>query len=80
MNKSPKAFRLSGQAIEALKWLVAQTGANETAIVEMALVHFRKQYQVEGVSGVVKLEGEDKRVESNQELSLAKAKKRRRRR
>ena len=45
MSKSPKAFRLSKQAIEALRWLVSETGANETAIVEMALVRFRKTFE-----------------------------------
>jgi hypothetical protein len=42
MTKTPKAFRLSEQATESLKWLVAKTGTTETAIVEMSLA-FLKQ-------------------------------------
>jgi len=42
MTKTPKAFRLSEQATESLKWLVAKTGITETAIVEMSLA-FLKQ-------------------------------------
>jgi len=38
--KTAKTFRLSAQAVERLQYLNAQTGANETAIVELALALF----------------------------------------
>ena len=43
MSKSPKAFRLSEQALESLRWLVAETGTNETAIVEMSLAFLKRE-------------------------------------
>lgn len=46
MTKSPKAFRLSEQALESLNWLVAQTGTNETAIVEMSLAFLKHSLEV----------------------------------
>jgi len=46
MTKSPKAFRLSEQATESLAWLVAQTGTNETAIVEMSLAFLKHSLEV----------------------------------
>jgi hypothetical protein len=41
--KTAKTFRLSSQAIEGLKRLTEKTGANETAIVEIALTLFSRQ-------------------------------------
>jgi hypothetical protein len=46
MTKSPKAFRLSEQATESLKWLVAKTGTTETAIVELSLAFLRQSLEV----------------------------------
>lgn len=46
MTKLPKAFRLSEQATESLKWLVAQTGTNETAIVELSLAFLKHSLEV----------------------------------
>ena len=45
MTKSPKAFRLSEQALESLSWLVSETGTNETAIVEMSLAFLKRSLQ-----------------------------------
>lgn len=42
--KTSKAFRLSAQALEALGYLAEKTGTNETAIVEMALAHYRQAF------------------------------------
>jgi len=46
MTKTPKAFRLSEQATESLKWLVAKTGTTETAIVEMSLAFLKQSLEV----------------------------------
>ena len=46
MTKTPKAFRLSEKATESLSWLVAQTGTNETAIVEMSLAFLKHSLEV----------------------------------
>jgi hypothetical protein len=46
MSKTPKAFRLSEQATESLKWLVAKTGTTETAIVELSLAFLRQSLEV----------------------------------
>lgn len=42
--KIAKAFRFSDQAVEALHYLSEQTGTNETAILEMSLVHYRRAF------------------------------------
>lgn len=42
--KTSKAFRLSEQAMEALRYLSEQTGTNETAILEMSLAHYRRAF------------------------------------
>ena len=42
--KISKSFRLSVQALEALSYLSGETGANETAILEIALAHYRRAY------------------------------------
>jgi hypothetical protein len=52
MTKSPKAFRLSDQALESLRFLVSETGSNETAIVEMALAFLKKSLQGQEVERV----------------------------
>lgn len=43
--KKSKAFRLSWKAVEALSDLVSDTGATETAIVEIALTHYRQAFK-----------------------------------
>ena len=40
MAKSSKSFRLSQQAISSLEWITSETGANETAIIELSLAFF----------------------------------------
>lgn len=40
--KTAKSFRLSAQALERLQYLTNQTGANETAIIEIALTLFQQ--------------------------------------
>jgi len=45
MTKTPKAFRLSEQATESLKWLVAKTGTTETAIVELSLAFLKQSLE-----------------------------------
>ena len=40
MTKSSKSFRLSEQAISSLQWIASETGANETAIIELSLAFF----------------------------------------
>jgi hypothetical protein len=40
MTKSSKSFRLSEQAISSLQWVASETGANETAIIELSLAFF----------------------------------------
>jgi hypothetical protein len=52
MTKSPKAFRLSEQATESLKWLVAKTGTTETAIVELSLAFLKQSLEVPRRGGV----------------------------
>ena len=42
--KTSKSFRLSSQALQALVYLSSETGANETAIIEIALAHYRRAY------------------------------------
>jgi hypothetical protein len=42
--KTSKAFRLSQQALEALRYLSEQTGSNETAILEMSLAYYRRAF------------------------------------
>jgi hypothetical protein len=42
--KISKSFRLSVQALEALSYLSGETGTNETAILEIALAHYRRAY------------------------------------
>lgn len=42
--KTSKSFRLSSQALQALSYLSDETGTNETAIVEIALAHYRRAY------------------------------------
>ncbi len=42
--KNSKSFRLSEQALSALHYLAEETGTNETAIVEIALAHYRQAY------------------------------------
>jgi len=44
MAKNPKSFRMSDKATENLRWLVDASGANETAVIEMALAYFRKGF------------------------------------
>jgi len=46
MTKTPKAFCLSEQAAESLKWLVAKTGTTEAAIVEMSLAFLKQSLEV----------------------------------
>jgi predicted transcriptional regulator len=38
--KTAKTFRLSAQAVQNLRMLAEETGANETAIIEIALALF----------------------------------------
>jgi predicted DNA-binding protein len=42
--KTSKSFRLSSQALQALSYLSSETGANETAIIEIALAYYRRAY------------------------------------
>ena len=43
--KTAKTFRLSPQAIEALNSIHQRTGANETAILELALILFQREIE-----------------------------------
>jgi ABC-type uncharacterized transport system YnjBCD substrate-binding protein len=53
MTKSPKSFRLSDRAIENLHFMVASTGANETALVEMALALLRHSFDIKKLEAKV---------------------------
>jgi hypothetical protein len=44
MAKNPKSFRLSDKATENLRWLVDASGANETAVTELALAFLRQGF------------------------------------
>jgi hypothetical protein len=54
MPKLSKAFRLSEQATESLKWLVAQTGTTETAIVELSLAFLKHSLEIKKQAPEVK--------------------------
>ena len=57
--KNSKSFRLSVQALSALHYLAEETGANETAIVEIALSHYRKAYNGAKLEKIKEVVGQD---------------------
>lgn len=57
--KNSKSFRLSVQALDALRYLSSETGANETAILEMSLAFYRKAYDAAKLADISSLVGRD---------------------
>ena len=55
MAKTAKTFRLSEQAVERLKSLHKTTGANETAIIEIALAMFQKEMERRAITDTVEV-------------------------
>jgi predicted DNA-binding protein len=53
--KTSKSFRLSVQALQALSYLSDETGTNETAIIEIALAHYRQAYNNAKMAEIAKV-------------------------
>ena len=55
--KTSKSFRLSVQALSSLQYLADETGANETAILEIALAHYRQAYNSAKLADISEVTG-----------------------